>query len=143
MNFLARGGEMMNSAVTPERRRRGRISAQKGAIAFSGSQRGQVLNASLDGLCFQYVTYKNKTAVRNVQEEMGKGTLDIVFGAYDFTLVGLPVETVADFKVSNLGKEESNRIVRRRSITFGELTPEQIFDLKRFLLLSRYGEISK
>jgi hypothetical protein len=129
--------------VTPERRRRGRISAQKGAIAFSGSQHGPIIDASLEGLCFQYVTNKNKTAFRNVQEEMGKGTLDIVFGAYDFTLNGLPVKTVADFQVSNLSTEKPKRIVRRRSIAFGKLSSEQFFNLKRFLLLSQYGEISR
>jgi hypothetical protein len=74
---------------------------------------------------------------------MGKGTLDIVFGAYDFTLNGLPVKTVADFQVSDLSIEKTKRIVRRRSIAFGKLTSEQFFNLKRFLLLSQYGEISR
>ena len=81
----------------------------------------------------------NKTAVSNAQEEMGKGTLDIVYGAYDFTLVGLPVETVADFQASVQDTGKSRQIVRRRALTFGKLSLEQLFSLKRFLLLSQYG----
>lgn len=73
------------------------------------------------------------------QEGMGKGTLDIIFGAFDFTLVGLPVETVADFQVPDRNTGKSRQIVRRRSFAFGKLTPEQLFNLKRFLLLNRYG----
>ena len=130
----------MSNEETTERRRRERISAEKGAIAFNGGAQGQIIDASLEGLCFQYFAKIDKTAVRKAQEGMGKGTLDIIFGAFDFTLVGLPVETVADFQVPARDTGKSRQIVRRRSFTFGKLTPVQLFNLKRFLLLNRYGE---
>jgi hypothetical protein len=134
---------MMSNAMTAERRRRERISAQKGAIAFSGSQLGQIVDANLDGLCFQYYTSTSKTTGRSALEEMGKGTLDIVFGIFDFFLASLPVDTVADFQVSVLDTGKSRQIVRRRVLSFGKLTPEQLFSLKRFLLLNRYSAIQR
>ena len=63
---------MMSNAMTAERRRKQRISAQKGAIAFSDRRYGQIIDASLDGLCFQYYTSTSKTTDRNVQEERPK-----------------------------------------------------------------------
>ncbi len=132
---------MMRNAMTAERRRKERISARKGAIAFSDRRYGQIIDASLDGLCFQYYTSTSKTTDRNVQEERGKGKLDIVFGAFDFFLVSLPVATVADFQVSLLDTGKSRQIIRRRVLSFGKITAEQLFRLKRFLLLNRYGAI--
>jgi len=129
----------MSNSVTTERSRRGRISTEKPAIAFSGLQYGQIIDADLEGLCFQYFTSTKETAARKVQEGEGKGTVDIVFGAFDFTLVDLPVEATADFQVSALDTGVSKQIVRRRALTFGKLTSEQLFSLKRFLQLSRYG----
>ena len=129
----------MSSTVTTERRRRERIYAAKGAFAFSGGQHGQIIDANLQGLSFQYITGIGRGGERYVQKGMGEGSLDIVLGAYDFTLAGLPVQTVADFQVANRQNGQGRRGVRRRVVTFGQLSPDQLFSLKRFLLLSRYG----
>lgn len=129
----------MGKKVSIERRRRERISAEKGAVAFSGSQHGQVIDASLRGLSFQYHSSTNQVVGRDVQKGMGEGTLDIVFGAYNFNLVGLPVQTVADFQIAGRQTSGGRLRIRRRVVIFGQLTAEQLFSLKRFLLLKQYG----
>lgn len=129
----------MSNAGTTERRRRERISAGKGAYAFSGKQYGQIVDVNLKGLCFQYAAGAGWSGEGNITQERGEERLDIIFGAYDFTLVGLPVQTVADFRIPSPEAKAGNLMVRRRAVTFGELTSEQVFSLKRFLLLSQYG----
>lgn len=131
----------MAAMVTTERRSRERVSAERGAWAFSGNHQGQILDVNLQGLCFQYTTEVKQSVRRDVQKGMGEGTVDIVFGAYDFSLVGLPVETVADYQIAGRQTAEGWHRFRRRVVTFGQLSPEQLFELKRFLLLNRYGAI--
>lgn len=131
---------MAIDASTTERRR-GRIVVEKGALAFNGRYIGPIVEVSAEGLCFQYLADKSRAEVRKFQNAMGADTLDIIYGAYDFALTGLPVQTIVDFQISSRETDRSTVMTRRREVIFGQLTPEQSFSLKRFLLLNRYGAV--
>lgn len=122
-----------------ERRRNNRVSAGKGAVAFHAGKYGRIIDVSLDGLCFQYFDDKSEEKGREADKQKAGGSLDIVFGAYDFFLVDLPVRVVADFQASSHHSGEHAGIVRRRTVVFEELASHQLFNLKRFLLLNQYG----
>lgn len=126
---------MAELAQGKDRRGRERFAARKGALAFNGRVFGPVVDASLAGICFQYITHR-KWLEEDVRKCKASSSLDIVFGEHDFTLVGLPVKVVSDYQVEQSGAVAS---IRRRAVTFEELTPHQLFLLKRFLLLNRYA----
>lgn len=129
-------GEFVNSG---ERRRSERIAAKRGAFAFNGRQHGSIVDASVEGLCFQYITQKVSGAVRNVRKCKATGSVDIVYGEHKFSLIGLPVKSIADYLVSSQQDFGQEVQIRRRVVTFEELGPRELFLLKRFLLLNRYG----
>lgn len=122
-----------------DRRRSLRVAAGKGALAFNGRQYGQIVDASLEGLCFQYLSRRKGGTDRNARKCKASNSLDIVFGAHDFTLVDLSVKPVADYQISSPQDQKTGVNIRRRVLTFEDPTPQQLFLLKRFLLLSRYG----
>lgn len=132
---------MASNASTVGLRARDRIAAGKGALAINGRQIGHIVDASAEGLCFQYLADKNRTELRQVQKDVAADTLDIIFGAYDFALTGLPVQAMVDSQVSSQQTDELTVMTLQREVTFGQLTPEQHFYLKRFLLLKQYGAI--
>lgn len=119
----------------------GRIAAEKGALAFNGRYIGPIVEISAEGLCFQYLADQSRAEARELQNDMAADTLDIIYGAYDFALTGLPVQDIVDFQISDLETDRSTVMTRRREVVFGQLTPEQSFSLKRFLLLNRYGAV--
>ena len=123
-----------------DRRRSARIAADKEALAFNGGKHGRIIDASMEGLCFQYLAREKGDAERNVPKCKGGFSLDIVLGKYNFALVGLPVKAVADYQVFSRQEEEPAVSVRRRAVTFEKLSPRQLFQLKRFLLLNKYGD---
>jgi hypothetical protein len=122
-----------------DRRRSPRVAAGKGALAFNGKQYGQIVDASLEGLCFQYISRRKGGTERNASRCKASNSLDIVFGAHDFTLVDLPVTPTADYEIFSPQDQKTGVNIRRRILTFGDLTSHQLFLLKRFLLLNRHG----
>ena len=121
------------------RRNKERITARKGALAFNGMRSGQIVDCSLDGLCFQYRGTKGSAMLRHARGEIAVGSLDIVFGAHGFTLIDLPVNTIADYQMSTLPTKGTDAAIRRRFVTFGQLNPDQLSCLKRFLQLNKFG----
>jgi hypothetical protein len=139
MYAQGQGGNMAESVNSSDRRRSERVAANRGALAFNGRLYGQIVDASLEGLCFQYISHRKGGAERNVRKCKATGSLDVVFGEQDFTLVGLPVKSIADYQVSSGQEDEPPVHIRRRVVTFEKLSPQELFLLKRFLLLNRYA----
>lgn len=123
-----------------DRRRSARVCTNKDAVAFNGKKYGRIVDASLHGLCFQYAIRRKADAERNDFQCRSGASLDIVVGSYNFSLVNLPVQVVADYRVAVRANGESVVSIRRRAVTFEALSQRQIFQLKRFLLLNLYGD---
>ena len=130
---------MAESIDKKNRRRSERIVAKRGALAFNGRQLGPIVDASVEGLCFQYITRKPGKEVRNVRKCKATGSVDIVYGEHDFSLIGLPVKSISDYLVPSQQDFGQEVQIRRRVVTFEELGSHELFLLKRFLLLNRYS----
>lgn len=125
-----------------DRRNKERHAVKSGALAFNAKKCGQIVNISLEGLSFQYIdTSKCGTSRQNGLRDASSETVDIMFGDYDFSLNDLPVKVVSDYQVTVQHPYRAETMKRRRCLKFGELTPEQIFRLKRFILINRYGMV--
>ncbi len=133
---------MGNQAKPNDRRHHDRYPVKNGALAFNAKKCGQIVNISLEGVSFQYVDAdKCGTPKQNASRKVSSETLDIIFGEYNFTLNDLPVEVISDYQVTMLHPYRAETMKRCRCLKFGELTPEQLFRLKRFILINRYGMV--
>lgn len=121
------------------RRRKERVTARKGALAFNGSRYGQIIDCSLAELCFLYRGDHNAVVLRKGDNATAADNLDIVFQAHEFALIDLPVATVADYPLFTMQPNETGYVIRCRHITFGQLNLDQWSALKRFLQLNRFG----
>ena len=124
---------------------RDRIAAGKGALAFNGSRHGQIVDCSQEGLCFQYEARGNEGSaiLCHAWKEMAADTLDIFFGAHDFSLIDMPVFSLADYPVFTLHTNTAVRVIRYRHVTFGKLSLDQLSCLKRFLELGKFVGFAK
>ena len=120
-----------------------RIAAGKGALAFNGYCDGRIVDCSLDDLCFQYSGNESASILCHACKTMAADSLDIAFDAHDFSLINLPVASLADYPVSVLHAGGPGRILRFRHVIFGQLNPKQLFSLKRFLELGNFAGPAK
>lgn len=129
--------------VIHERRKRDRIMVRKGALAFNGMEYGQIIDVSEGGISFQYVSRPEHRPVLPLKRRDGEASrLDIVFNDYDFTLVDVPVNLIGDFQTTALPTIRPVDLHRKRSFSFAGVTAYQRNQLKRFLVINRYGMIS-
>lgn len=118
------------------------MPVKKGALAFNDRDRGQILfgpivDVSLEGLCFQYRECADDPGqARKAREPGGSETLDIVFGAHDFTLTDLPVMPVSDYETASPHPAWPAGRGRCRCVKFGRLSRDQLTSLRRFIQLS-------
>ena len=107
-----------------ERRRFKRYRVKNGAYTVNSSRPGLIVDISLGGMSFHYIDRK--------QWPEENFRLDIVFGPdEEFRLADIPYRIVSD-RVT--GKRfNSDLVVKRRGIEFGELTAEQRARLEYFI----------
>ena len=105
-----------------ESRRCPRFPVKDGVIALD-SVYGEIIDVSFGGLSFRYTAYDDMTTE---PAEFG-----IIFGGEELFFDNLPLTNVCDIvmdeKVGGVGE------VRRRGMAFGDLVPEQVVTLARFI----------
>ena len=119
-----------------ERRQHPRYEPKEGAMVFTFMTRnlGLIQDIGMDGLSFRYVAAANKSTPSYAMLEKAD-KLDIVLGEVGFVLKGLPVKNVADVEAGPFSYDNTVFMRRRRCVQFGELTADQLFELKRFILM--------
>jgi hypothetical protein len=126
---------MKSNQQTLERRMYKRFRAKEGAAAILKKDHltllGPIIDISKGGLAFRYI--ENKKRINGFSE------LDILFAAGNFYLSGLAFKTVSDFIMPK--KPFSIITMRRRSVKFGKLTPDQISQLEYFIQNHTVGEV--
>jgi c-di-GMP-binding flagellar brake protein YcgR len=108
-----------------ERRRFRRYRVKNGAYTVNASRPGLIVDISIGGMAFHYIDRK----------EWPRETfrLDIVFGQEEeFRLNDIPYRIVSD-RVADRKPHDASLVVKRRSIEFGELSPEQRARLEYFI----------
>ncbi|MDG4476106.1 hypothetical protein [Thiovibrio frasassiensis] len=115
------GGTRM--AENRESRRCRRFPVKGGVIALD-SVYGEIIEMSFGGLSFRYTAYDDMTTE---PAEFG-----IIFGGEKLFFENLPLTNVSDI-VMDAEEGEGAGEVRRRGMAFGELVPEQVVTLARFI----------
>ena len=122
-----------------ERRKHKRFRVQSGAFtvftAFSwphSTQKlGQIIDISMGGLAFTYITGEESP---NVSLE-----LSIFLAGNRFHLRSIPFETISDAETNEVPFSSIN--MKRSGVQFGELTPNQLSQLKHFIWNYTTGEV--
>jgi len=122
-----------------ERRKHKRFRVQSGAFtvltAFSwphSTQKlGQIIDISMGGLAFSYIASEE---LPNVSLE-----LSIFLAGNRFHLRSIPFETISDAETNEV--PFSSITMKRSGVQFGELTPDQISQLKYFIRNHTTGEV--
>jgi len=112
---------------TVERRKTRRYKASYGMYAVVGpdaSRLGQIRDISMGGLAFKYLADEARS---ESSDEM-----DIIIRQSTFCIKHLPIRTISDVE---LAKENAFSTVklRRQGVQFGELTSNQVSQLKYLL----------
>ena len=105
-----------------ESRRCPRFPVKDGVIALD-SVYGEIIDVSFGGLSFRYTAYDDMTTE---PAEFG-----IIFGGEELFFDNLPLTNVCDIVIDEKAGEAGE--VRRRGMAFGELVPEQVVTLARFI----------
>ncbi len=92
---------------------------------------GKIIDISEGGLAFRYINTEDKTS--------GPCELDIFLSDGNFYLNKVPFKNISDVEMDNVPSLASIRM-RRCGLQFGDLTPDQIFDLEYFIENHTVGE---
>ena len=124
---------MPDGKQADDRRQLKRLRVQDGAFVIlspSDAGVGRLIDISMDGLSFDYVT---------TQKPSSKPTeLEIFVSDSAFRLYNLPCKTISDFKTFEIPQVRSHR--RRSGIRFGKLTQSQRSQLLYFIRKYTTGE---
>ncbi len=105
-----------------ESRRCRRFPVKDGVIALD-SVYGEIIDMSFGGLSFRYTAYDDMTTE---PAEFG-----IIFGGEELFFDNIPLTNVSDVVIDeDVGGAGE---VRRRGMAFGNLVPEQVVTLARFI----------
>ena len=105
-----------------ESRRCRRFPVKDGVIALD-SVYGEIIDVSFGGLSFRYTAYDDMTTE---PAEFG-----IIFGGEELFFDNIPLTNVCDIVRDE--KAGGGGEVRRRGMAFGDLVPEQVIVLARFI----------
>lgn len=105
-----------------ESRRCRRFPVKDGVIALD-SVYGEIIDVSFGGLSFRYTAYDDMTTE---PAEFG-----IIFGGEKLFFDNIPLTNVCDIVMDENAGEAGE--VRRRGMAFGDLVPEQVVTLARFI----------
>ena len=92
---------------------------------------GKIIDMSMGGLAFRHIDTEEETS--------GPCELDIFLSDSNFYLHKVPFKNISDFEIYNVPSLSSIRM-RRCGLQFGDLTPDQIFDLEYFIENHTVGE---
>jgi len=106
-----------------ESRRCRRFPVKDGVIALD-SVYGEIIDVSFGGLSFRYTAYDDMTTE---PAEFG-----IIFGGEELFFDNLPLTNVCDIVMDEENTGGAGEI-RRRGMAFGDLVPEQVVTLARFI----------
>lgn len=117
---------MANSNKSKERRKDTRFRAKPGAlVVFSkAKQLCRLVDISKGGLSFCYVNGRDKL------DEYAE--LNIFLGEDNFCLINVPFETVFDCVLEE-ASPFPEKTINLRSVKFGNLTPNQLYQLAYFI----------
>ena len=117
---------MPDDRSADDRRKRKRLRVQDGTFVIlspSDAGVGRLIDISLDGLSFDYVT---------TQEPSGEpNELEIFVTDSALRLYKIPCKTITDLKTFEIPQTRSHR--RRSGVQFGELTAAQKSQIKYFI----------
>ena len=117
---------MPGDKASDDRRKRKRLRVQDGVFVIlspSDAGVGRVIDISMDGLSFDYVT---------TQDPSGEPTeLEIFVTDSAFRLYKIPCKTITDLKTFEIPQTRSHR--RRVGIQFGDLTERQKSQMEYFI----------
>lgn len=105
-----------------ESRRCRRFPVKDGVIALD-SVYGEIIDMSFGGLSFRYTAYDDMTTE---SAEFG-----IIFGGEELFFDNLPLTNVCDIAMDE--NADGTGETRRRGMAFGDLVPEQVVILARFI----------
>ncbi|MFA7346715.1 MAG: hypothetical protein WCZ86_03035 [Desulfurivibrionaceae bacterium] len=105
-----------------ESRRCRRFPVKDGVIALD-SVYGEIIDMSFGGLSFRYTAYDDMTTE---PAEFG-----IIFGGEELFFDNIPLTNVSDVVINE--DADGAGEVRRRGMAFGNLVPEQVVALARFI----------
>ena len=117
----------MDSNGKVERRKHKRFQVQDIAFAVlrgQADQLGQIIDISRGGLAFHYIV-SGKNVKRSFE-------LDILLAYYGLYMEKIKFKTISDFQIPNKSPF-SPIIMRRHSVKFGELAPNQVSMLEEFI----------
>lgn len=106
-----------------ESRRCRRFPVKDGVIALD-SVYGEIIDVSFGGLSFRYTAYDDMTTE---PAEFG-----IIFGGEELFFDNIPLTNVCDIVMDEENPGGAGE-VRRRGMAFGDLVPEQVVTLARFI----------
>ena len=99
---------------------------------------GQIIDISMGGVAFRYM---------NSRKPKDESYLDIFLTEGDLSLGKLPFKTVSDFETLNVVLPKvvdpiplSSKVMKRSSVQFAQLTPDQISRLKYLIRSHTTGE---
>lgn len=121
---------MVGRKRTIERRKHKRYKAVEGAYAAispNSNKLGQIIDISMGGLCFKYISTDNKS-----EEPVDRNQESIFLSSMGYYVGELPFQTVADYEITDTPSFSSMK-VRKRHVKFTDLTFKQLFDLDHYL----------
>ncbi len=126
----------MEKTTISEKRVYKRFSAENGTIVFFNDVEafGPIIDICLGGISFSYShTEKSEHAALPLQPD---GLVQIIHGKKDFSLGNVKVDVISNILTASIHSSRKQVRKCRCSLKFKEITPAQLFLLKRFLLIS-------
>ncbi|WP_321493225.1 PilZ domain-containing protein [uncultured Desulfobacter sp.] len=121
---------MVGRKRTIERRKHKRFKAAEGAYAAispNSNKLGQIIDISMDGLCFKYIDTENMS-----DEPEKRNDESIFLSSMGYYVGDLPFQTIADYEITDMPSFSSMK-VRKRHVKFTDLTFKQLFDLDCYM----------
>ena len=125
---------MTSSGEIVERRKHKRFQARQDAyvaVRPAYLKLGRVIDIGIGGLTFRYVAEEHPPDLSS--------QLDIFLASQDFYLDKVPFGIISDFQADAI--PFSSVSMRDCSVQFGELTPDQKFELESFIQNHTLGEV--
>ena len=126
----------MEKTAISDRRVCRRFSAENGTMAFFNDVKafGPIIDICLGGISFSYShTEKSEHTALPLQPD---GLVHIIHGKKDFSLGKVKVDVISNVLIESIHTSEKQVSKCRCSLKFKEVTNNQLFLLKRFLLIS-------
>lgn len=115
---------MRTNNNSQERRQYTRFPTKKGVIIVLDSKSGELIDISFGGISFRYLG-QNKWPTDTIE--------GIFFGNDDLCWLKIPLRTITDEIILGNQRYNHTKEVRRHSMAFGDLAPQQTHQLMDFI----------